>query len=126
MRFWRWWGSSDLRRRALLGALLVLETLGLAYAALVAWLLSAWFLDDHAAASMVASDWWRIAGQRFLLCTAAAVCLAALIFVINRFAMRRVPGSRLPYVTAIVFFAIVVGASFAGALGGRTGNVKRQ
>jgi hypothetical protein len=116
MRFSRWWGSRDLRRRALLGALFVLETLGLAYAALVAWLMSAWFLDDHAAASMVASDWWWIAGQRFLLCTAAAACLAALIFMINRLAMRAVPGRRLPYVTAIVFFAIVVGASFAGAL----------
>ena len=55
-----------------LACALVLELAALGYGTLMAWLISAWFLDDAMAANMQPSDWWSIAAERFAMCAVAS------------------------------------------------------
>lgn len=104
--------------RLSLACALVLELAVLAYGTLMAWLLSAWFLDDAVAAGLQPSGWWSIAAERFVVCAVASVLAALCVWGANRW-LARVgghPSSRWPLATAVLFVAFPTGASLAGAI----------
>jgi hypothetical protein len=106
------------RARLLVACALVLELAALCYGTLMAWLLSAWFLDDAIAAEMKPNDWWAVAAGRLVVCTVVALLAAGCILLVNRWLARVAgqPSSRWPLVTAKLFVVFPIGASLAGAL----------
>lgn len=100
-----------------LACALVIELAVLGYGTLMAWLLSAWFLDDAVAAGMQPTDWWSIAAERFVSCALVSVFAATCVSVVNRWLARVNQWSgRWPLVTTALFVVLPVGASLAGVI----------
>jgi hypothetical protein len=90
--------------------LVAIELVVAGYAALMAFLMSAWSIHDTEAAQMAARDWWIIAAKRFVAISALGALLALIVFAVNRIA-----GRRFAIITAIVIFLIVAVSSGIGA-----------
>lgn len=74
-------------KRFIVIVLLVLELSILGYAALMAWLLSVWFLDDHVASQMSPVDWWFEASERFVICVLGAAFFAVVTYLVASVAL---------------------------------------
>lgn len=95
-----------------------MESIECAYLAFVGYLMSAWFISDHAAARMQPRGWWVIAAERLTIGTIVAAVFAAVLFAGNRALIRRLWPNNYQFaiVTAAVGFFAVFAAVFAGAL----------
>ena len=90
----------------------------LVYLTLVTWLMTGWFIDDHAATLMTDADWYTEAASRFAGACLVAAISGAIVYGVNRL-VAYVTGhreSRIPRLSALVFAAIIALAGVVAAV----------
>ncbi|MCA8974829.1 MAG: hypothetical protein KDC98_08905 [Planctomycetes bacterium] len=55
-----------------------------AYLMFMAWLLSAWMVDDSVALQMTEADWWLVGARRFGVACVVAIVYAGIVHLTNR------------------------------------------
>jgi hypothetical protein len=96
----------------------VLQLAGVAYASLIAWLMSVWMVDDSWAVHASDADWWVAAGKRVALGLIGAAIVGGVLFVFNRALVHwklASPTAR-PLRAALLGTTVVAIASIAGAV----------
>ena len=98
--------------------LALFETIAVGALTVTSWMLSGWYLGDAALAQMTTWDWWHIALERIAWWSAIGGLAAMIAFYLNRFVARSLgnPNSRVPIVSALLFFSAISIASIIGAL----------
>jgi hypothetical protein len=72
-------------RTRLCALVLGAETLLVGALAFLAWLTSAWFIDDSLAFRLNSSGWWLIATKRVFIWALLSVLVAGVVLLVNRF-----------------------------------------
>lgn len=96
----------------------VVQLTGVGYAALVAWLITSWMVDDAWAAQARDADWWALAGQRAAVGLCAAGLAGAVLLGTNHLLARwrlGFPGLK-PVQVACIGAATVALATMTGAV----------
>jgi hypothetical protein len=103
--------------RYLLAIAIAGELALVAYLALVAWVTSAWFIDDSLAFRLDASGWWWIAARRVCVWAGVSVIVGFLVLLINRTFLAKIGFPRLAAnVSGALAGAAPLLASVAGAV----------
>jgi len=94
------------------------QLLGVLYAALIAWLIGSFMIDDSWAAVASDTDWWLEAGRRWAVGLGAAVVIGGVLLVLNRALVHwKLASPRAnPLRSAIIGASVVAVASTAGAI----------
>jgi|ERR671912_186803 hypothetical protein len=102
--------------KATVALIVAAEFASAAYLALLAWLLSAWMVDDSRAFRMAASDWYVEGAWRFGTVVVVGALFGVLTHVINRRWLypRLGSASRLGPLWAVLLAAFVVLSGAAG------------
>lgn len=97
--------------------LLAAETAVAAYLALVAWLLSAWMVDDAVAFQMTEADWWLVGAGRLGQACVVAAGYAGTLYVVNRrWVAPHFRSSRFIALAPALLGGVVAAAAVAGAV----------
>ncbi len=71
-------------RRLLALLVLAFEVVAAVYLALLAWLFTAWMVDDSAAVRWVQSDWYLEGGKRLLVVLIVSAVFGGICYLVNR------------------------------------------
>ncbi|MEM7518661.1 MAG: hypothetical protein AAF368_17280 [Planctomycetota bacterium] len=97
--------------------LLAAETAVAVYLALVAWLFSAWMVDDSVAFQMTEADWWLVGARRLGLAWAFAAGYAGILHLVNqRWVAPHFHSSRFIALAPALLGGVVAVAAAAGAV----------
>jgi hypothetical protein len=99
-------------------ALVFLELFVFGNAVLMAFVMSAWMESSSFAFFASEADWWFEAGKRFIVGSAMAAFLSALVWLVNRnlFVWVGFKNERLPTLIASILFGSLCVSTLVGAI----------